>query len=122
VCFAFFVTIISAQSVLLGANLASNFSQRSTHLLCPSFTGAKYDKAIEWGVPVVDMTWLEAVAKTGAFPLSTEPSAGVELPRPSGVQNKGKEREVNPETSITVTKNGTGIIYISSCVSYDYWS
>jgi len=49
----------------IGANLAPNFSRRSTHLLCPSGTGAKFDKAREWGVPVVSMRWLEDVIRTG---------------------------------------------------------
>ncbi|OBZ72552.1 hypothetical protein A0H81_07422 [Grifola frondosa] len=52
----------------LGINLAPNFSRRSTHLLCPSGTGAKADKAREWNIPLVDMTWLAAIANTGAVP------------------------------------------------------
>lgn len=50
----------------LGITLAPNFSRRSTHLLCPSGTGAKYDKALEWSVPVVTMEWLEDMARRGA--------------------------------------------------------
>jgi DNA replication regulator DPB11 len=37
----------------------------SLHLLCPSGTGAKFEKAKEWGVPVVGMEWLEGVIRTG---------------------------------------------------------
>ena len=47
---------------------APTFSRATTHLLCPSATGAKYDKARVWGTPVVDMRWLSYIAKTGAMP------------------------------------------------------
>ncbi|KAJ7584435.1 hypothetical protein C8J56DRAFT_951061 [Mycena floridula] len=49
----------------LGINLSPNFSRKCTHLLCDCGTGVKYDKAVEWGVPVVDMSWLETICKTG---------------------------------------------------------
>ncbi|KAJ7802410.1 hypothetical protein B0H14DRAFT_2892247 [Mycena olivaceomarginata] len=52
----------------LGITLASAFSRRTTHLLCPSGTGAKYAHALQWGVPVVDMKWLAAMARTGTVP------------------------------------------------------
>jgi DNA replication regulator DPB11 len=51
-----------------GITLASAFSRRTTHLLCPSGTGAKYAHALQWGVPVVDMKWLAAMARTGIVP------------------------------------------------------
>jgi len=52
----------------LGITLAQTFSRRSTHLLCPSACGAKYDKAKEWNIPVVGMAWLEDMAKEGRVP------------------------------------------------------
>ncbi|KAH7884859.1 hypothetical protein F5I97DRAFT_1892879 [Phlebopus sp. FC_14] len=52
----------------LGITLAPTFSRRSTHLLCPSGTGAKYDKALEWRIPVVSMGWLEDMAREGSVP------------------------------------------------------
>lgn len=52
----------------LGITLAQTFSRRSTHLLCPSACGAKYDKAKEWNIPVVGMAWLEDMAKEGKVP------------------------------------------------------
>jgi DNA replication regulator DPB11 len=52
----------------LGITLAQTFSRRSTHLLCPSACGAKYDKAKEWNIPVVGMAWLEDIAKEGRVP------------------------------------------------------
>lgn len=48
--------------------LAPFFSRRSTHLLCPSGTGAKFDKACEWRLPVINMDWLAQTAKTGIIP------------------------------------------------------
>ncbi|KAF5326934.1 hypothetical protein D9619_004296 [Psilocybe cf. subviscida] len=52
----------------LGITLAPTFNRRATHLLCPSGTGLKFDKALEWGVPVVHMGWLEEMARTGRVP------------------------------------------------------
>ncbi|KXN83795.1 S-M checkpoint control protein rad4 [Leucoagaricus sp. SymC.cos] len=52
----------------LGITLAPNFSKNTTHLLCPSATGPKFVKACEWGKPVVQMSWLAAIASTGAIP------------------------------------------------------
>ncbi|KIK82227.1 hypothetical protein PAXRUDRAFT_832338 [Paxillus rubicundulus Ve08.2h10] len=52
----------------LGVTLAPAFSRRSTHLLCPSGTGAKFDKALEWKIPVVSVTWLEDMARQGTIP------------------------------------------------------
>jgi DNA replication regulator DPB11 len=90
------------ECMYLGINLAPNFSRRSTHLLCPSRTGAKFDKAREWGVPVVDMGWLSEVANTGVIPdgngqrdrdrdmidANVLPVQG-----PKSAKAKGKERE-----------------------------
>jgi DNA replication regulator DPB11 len=47
---------------------APTFNRATTHLLCPSAVGAKYDKALQWGTPVVDMRWLSHIAKNGALP------------------------------------------------------
>lgn len=52
----------------IGANLAQNFSRRSTHLFCPSLIGAKYDKAREWNIPVIDLEWFQEVSRTGVVP------------------------------------------------------
>jgi DNA replication regulator DPB11 len=49
-------------------NLAKFFSKNTTHLLCPSGSGAKFDKACEWNVPVISMEWLSAVVQTGTIP------------------------------------------------------
>ncbi|CCM04659.1 uncharacterized protein FIBRA_06843 [Fibroporia radiculosa] len=51
-----------------GANVAPNVSLRSTHLLCPSGTGPKVKKARGWGIPVVDMSWLADIIRTGSIP------------------------------------------------------
>lgn len=52
----------------LGITLSQTFSRRSTHLLCPSACGAKFDKAKEWNIPVVGMAWLEDMATEGNVP------------------------------------------------------
>ncbi|TCD70891.1 hypothetical protein EIP91_001199 [Steccherinum ochraceum] len=88
----------------LGLSLAPNFSRRTTHLLCPSMTGAKFDKAVEWGIPVVDLGWMERLAKEGLVPpveidgghpsYRSEPSsprvAADPLPERDPVDRKGK--------------------------------
>lgn len=52
----------------LGMTLAPVFSRQATHLLCPSATGAKFNKAREWGVPVVHMGWLTEAVRMGVVP------------------------------------------------------
>ena len=47
---------------------APTFNRATTHLLCPSAAGAKYARARVWGTPVVDMSWLSHITKTGALP------------------------------------------------------
>ncbi|GBE88429.1 hypothetical protein SCP_1302440 [Sparassis crispa] len=97
----------------LGVNIALNFSRRSTHLLCPSRTGAKVEKAREWGVPIVDMSWVTDVATTGAIPLvdrtpavpEPEPEAAMEVD-PSPADRKGKGREMAPERPMANITNG----------------
>lgn len=54
--------------VVTGINFAPAFSRRTTHLLCPSRTGAKHDKAQEWAIPIVEMDWLVHIATVGDVP------------------------------------------------------
>jgi DNA replication regulator DPB11 len=101
--------------VYLGINIAPTFSRRSTHLLCPSGSGAKFDKALEWGVPVVNMGWIEKMATTGILPAASEyqvlSADGMELDAlgdemdvdvlpvhfPKSAKAKGKEKEKEME-------------------------
>ncbi|KAL0945523.1 hypothetical protein HGRIS_001005 [Hohenbuehelia grisea] len=46
------------------SEITGTFSRRATHLLCPSGAGAKYNKAIEWNIPVVSMSWVEEIIRT----------------------------------------------------------
>ncbi|GJE85651.1 BRCT domain-containing protein [Phanerochaete sordida] len=99
----------------LGMALAPAFSRRTTHLLCPARTGAKFDKAREWAVPVVDMAWLAGVARTGAVPpwarrrvsagdVSREGSAARAPARKQ--KGKGKERAPPGEAGLVDITNG----------------
>ena len=54
--------------MFVGINLASTFSRRATHLLCPSGTGLKFEKACQWGIPVVNVQWLVKIAESGQIP------------------------------------------------------
>ena len=52
----------------IGITHAPTFTRRTTHLLCPSREGKKFEKAPEWGIEVVGMEWLHAVAREGRVP------------------------------------------------------
>jgi len=75
----------------LGITLAPTFSRRSTHLLCPSARGAKYDKAKEWNIPIVSMAWLEDMAMEGTVPDISEYHFGNVSDRVSKGKAKAKE-------------------------------
>lgn len=55
-----------------GIKLEQSFSKKSTHLLCPSCTGLKFDKARDWNTPVVTVQWLAHIATTGIIPPVSE--------------------------------------------------
>ncbi|KIJ62945.1 hypothetical protein HYDPIDRAFT_93593 [Hydnomerulius pinastri MD-312] len=91
----------------LGITLAPTFSRKSTHLLCPSGTGAKFEKALEWRIPVVTMEWLEGMARDGCIPnvnqyqvggvpeeVAIEGSEGY-VPEVRRDKGKGKEKAVD---------------------------
>lgn len=92
---------------LVGFKLAKSFSRHSTHLLCPSRSGAKFEKAQQWGVPVVDMSWLTDVATTGVIASTSAqtPHPGpdtVELAREPDNQAKVKRQDQDhPTVDIT---------------------
>ena len=54
--------------MFVGINLAATFSRRATHLLCPSGTGLKFEKACQWGIPVVNDHWLVKMVESGQIP------------------------------------------------------
>jgi hypothetical protein len=58
----------ASHSCLKGINLSPTFSRRATHLLCPSGAGLKFEKACQWGIPVVTLDWLVKMAETGQVP------------------------------------------------------
>lgn len=55
-----------------GAIHAPTFSKKTTHLMCPSRQGPKAEKALEWGIPIVDMLWLENLLMSTTNSLMTE--------------------------------------------------
>ncbi|KAF9007398.1 hypothetical protein BDQ17DRAFT_1237797 [Cyathus striatus] len=81
----------------LGITLAGSFSRKSTHLLCQCGVGLKFEKAKEWGVPVISVEWLAEMTRSGIIP----GVAGYEV-GPGGVpvdnsmgKEKGKNKEVD---------------------------
>ncbi|KAG1736323.1 hypothetical protein EDB19DRAFT_1721537 [Suillus lakei] len=85
----------------LGITLAQIFSRRSTHLLCPSACGAKYDKAKEWNIPVVGMAWLEDMATEGKVPDVSEYLIGEVGDRMA----KGKAKDVQTVDTTKANSN-----------------
>ncbi|KAH0833426.1 hypothetical protein J3R83DRAFT_12539 [Lanmaoa asiatica] len=93
----------------VGITLEPTFSRRSTHLLCPSGMGAKFDKALEWRIPVISLPWLEHIARTGTIPCVDEYLVGASrgeddfgyaqhldpVPEVRRDKGKGKEKEVD---------------------------
>lgn len=49
----------------IGAEYSESMSKRNTHLICHEKSGAKYLKALEWNIQVVDLNWLLDVSKFG---------------------------------------------------------
>lgn len=98
-----------------GITLAPNFSRHSTHLLCPSGSGAKYEKALEWEVPVVTMEWLEDMSRRGvigaeagflvgngngrsnerAADMCMDVDVGHEIGGVTDIEGKGKEKDTS---------------------------
>lgn len=71
--------------MFVGINLAPTFNRRVTHLLCPSGTGLKFEKACQWGIPVVNVHWLVKMAESGQIPgldgfLVSAPGCEVQAP------------------------------------------
>ncbi|KAG6810576.1 hypothetical protein H0H92_011276 [Tricholoma furcatifolium] len=103
-------TWITRLSRALGIRLEQFFSKKSTQLLCPSATGPKFDKALEWGTPVVTMQWLIEIATTGTVPPASEflasgadcnagPSRRASIMEVNIVDVKGKGKAVEKQLS-----------------------
>jgi len=78
------VSALSPRQLLIletGASHAPTFSKRTTHLLCPLRQGPKAEKALEWGIPVVDMIWLDSLLMTTTNSPMTEDGASPTPPR-----------------------------------------
>ena len=82
-----------------GASQASTFSRKTTHLLCPSGQGPKAEKAVEWGIPVVDMIWLDGLLMTTRNSSMTEDGANPIPPR----SKDGEGGVVKPEPVLQCT-------------------
>lgn len=76
--------------------VAPTFTRRSTHLLCPCGEGPKFEKALEWDIPVVGMDWIwslkEGVVQRVSTPTAAHDSMGIEDPKTT---HKGKGKAVD---------------------------
>lgn len=87
-------------AMCLGITHAPTFTRRTTHLLCPSREGKKFEKAPEWGIDVVGMDWLHAVAREGRVPKVAGSASGkVSAPVQAPGKGKGKGRMGDDITS-----------------------
>lgn len=86
-------------SFLLGITPSGTFSRHSTHLLCPSGTGLKFEKAREWEVPVVNVQWLATMASSGTIPHVHDylVNGSYIPPRMRKIDTKGKGKAVDIE-------------------------
>ena len=92
-----------------GASHAPAFSKKTTHLLCPSRQGPKAEKALEWGIPVVDMKWLEDLLVSVADSFVTENEISSLAP-----PNKDDGGFVEPEPSSAPEFVPQGTVFHSS--------
>ncbi|EIW83796.1 hypothetical protein CONPUDRAFT_119192 [Coniophora puteana RWD-64-598 SS2] len=92
---------------VLGISLGQTFSRRTTHLVCPSANGAKYDKALEWNIPVVNLSWLEDAARLGTVPHNLEAYSVQPAGEMAIVADKGKAKvSVNEDVQmVDITNN-----------------
>jgi len=66
--------IVKNMVSILGANYTGYFTQAHTHLICKTPEGKKYEKALEWGIPIVNARWLGDMLQAGqAFPYTGSP-------------------------------------------------
>jgi len=49
----------------IGAAFTDNLSRKNTHLICKEAQGAKYTKALEWGLHAVSIEWLYHIIRYG---------------------------------------------------------
>ena len=75
--------IVTALREMGGPEYTENLSRRNTHLICKEARGAKYEKAVEWGLHVVSIEWLYHVMRhgyedgsEGRFSLTAEEDVG----------------------------------------------
>ncbi|RXK38351.1 hypothetical protein M231_04393 [Tremella mesenterica] len=76
----------------IGATLSVKLNRQTTHLVCAAPSGQKYEKALEWGVSVVQCTWLLTMAETGVLVNDTDH-------RHSSVTKIDPNTNTNPEPS-----------------------
>jgi hypothetical protein len=50
---------------VLGALYTENMRSSNTHLICKEAKGAKYDKAMKWGLYVISVNWLYHIMEHG---------------------------------------------------------
>lgn len=53
-----------------GGQFVGSLTRSITHLVCSpeDASGEKYKHAVNWGIPVLDPSWLEKTARTGRLP------------------------------------------------------
>ncbi|CAH2099442.1 unnamed protein product [Euphydryas editha] len=93
---------------LLGATTQLRFCRRntatalaSTHLICPTAAGDKYQGAVKWALPAVTGDWLLACARAGGRVRERAYLVGDTTAPPSPERSKDSENQLEPETKDT---------------------
>lgn len=104
-----------------GGSIPQKFSRGSTHLICPAFSGDKYEKAKEWHVQVVDLAWLHHIVIKGYISHANgleeitatlaEERSTVKFPVfiQTDTQDKGKSKDTESEGAMLDITNGASL-------------
>ena len=96
-------------STLLGASYSERMTRDTTHLICSAKEGNKYNKALQWGIPVVTIEWLyESAVRGKAIPPTQWSAATAASTKKDAVYNKeNKGSKENVKTPLTTAAIAT---------------
>ena len=125
----------------IGAAYTDTLKVTNTHLICKEASGAKYHRAVKWGIHVVSSDWLFHIARYGFFGelgrqeacepidvlLGCEPKFGVVQPDPNLIESQGRnnkrqktcpsELDDGKQLSTSHLKKVSGILDVSNAAT-----
>lgn len=97
----------------LGAVLTEDLRKKNTHLICMDGSGAKYERALQWRIPVVNIRWLFACVREGRVvdcqPYLVRPALGSTSDIPVTPLNAGDSFVNGTPVAMDVHERSTGI-------------